>query len=114
MDNITNLLIRACKSHDSMKRLRSVYRRFYYGGDCTQEQFEAAMCSILTPVVDEFFPMTMNEFLREYSRQEGYYWNTDAKPTHNHLTLLVLRSKIAFTLVNEIKGYRKPAIWRNK
>lgn len=112
MNNVTQLIIRACKVEDSLTRLNSVYRRFYFGGDCTPEQKEVALCSILSPIVDKYFPMTISEYLRECTSHESYYMFSNEKPRKYQLTLAVLVSKIAFTKTEDIRGYKKPLRWR--
>lgn len=71
MDNISQLLIRACKSKNPTRRLKSVYRRFY--GRYDERTEDVAISDILVHLVDEVAPMKLSEYLREVSSYKSYY-----------------------------------------
>ena len=71
MDNISQLLIRACKSKNPTRRLKSVYRRFY--GRYDERTEDVAISDILVHLVDKVAPMKLSEYLREVSSYKSYY-----------------------------------------
>jgi hypothetical protein len=117
MDKINQLWIRACKTQDSVKRLKSVYRRYY--GDYGLQDNERSIASILTSLVDEVFPMSISKFL-----QDKYSYNTYDKmymvmkggeETSEALTLIyIMRDRLRYTTKQQLieSGVTSPAKWR--
>ena len=71
MNNISQLLIRACKSKNPTRRLKSVYRRFY--GRYDERTEDVAISDILVHLVDKVAPMKLSEYLREVSSYRSYH-----------------------------------------
>lgn len=65
------LLIRACKSENSKKRLKSIYRRFYCGED---KEFHSGMICILLSIVEKYdFKMDMRTMLENLNPNHFMY-----------------------------------------
>lgn len=75
MSPIDKLLIRACKSENPKKRLRSVYRRFYLRAD--DKVFRTAMIAILSRIIEgQRLPYRLYDILvgvDPKSGTHGYY-----------------------------------------
>lgn len=122
MDKISQLLIRACRTDDSITRLRSVYRRFY--GRYSDYTETTAIAAILTELVDDVSPITVYEFLRrdaEYimydSIGKAYVGDKLAEVvTPRYLRVLyVMRDVLRHTPVKELHklGYSRPCRFVN-
>ena len=108
MDDITQLLIRACKRMDSTKRLLRVYRRFYLPGTQDEEYQLKALACILAPLVEKYCPLSVSECIT--SLEESPY----RSDSYAGRAVGMLRDKIAFTGAAEFPGLRKPAWLKNK
>ncbi len=124
MDNISQLLIRACKSKDPTRRLKSVYRRFY--GSYGEHKDLVAISHLLVHLVDEVCPMKLAEYLRDVSRLKSYHEMDiicrkkdvplpEEDPAYL-TTLYIMRDKLRIMMKDELVelGVRTPAKWRNK
>lgn len=103
---VEQMLIRACKSTNPRQRLQSVYRRFYLASG--QDLSGHCAIQILYPVIDKACPMSAITAIVEMRRC-----------VHNGMTddwdfADILISHIRWSSTDEIKGYRKPARFRNK
>jgi len=67
------LIIRACKSQDPIKRLTSVYRRFYNFGVTDREDVSPHVADILGQVVDKYFPILPSRVARELLSNDIWY-----------------------------------------
>jgi hypothetical protein len=108
MDNVKQLLIRACKSAEPQKRVRRVYRRFYLSsGD--DAYINTALCGILAGIVDKYCPMTSCEFINQMSPDRD--WMHPEGDYHGR-ALSVLISKIRLTDASSFQGLRPPSMFR--
>ena len=123
MDNTTILFIRACKSQDSIKRLRSVYRRFY--GAYGEVSDISSISDLLVHIVDEVSPMSLSEYLRDVSSYRSYYnvavmCNKSKEPIEKDpeylTTLYIMRDKLRYICREDLvkMGCPTPARFRNK
>ncbi len=65
MNKTEMLFIRACKSSDAVKRIKSIYKRFYViRNENLDEMFEQNIVFILSSIVDDYYPMRFCEYLR--------------------------------------------------
>lgn len=103
MDTLTQLWIRACKSHYTDVRLRSVARRNFYGDTDTQ-----LIAQELAHIVDKYNPMTSAEILKELSQWWMQDLNTDERMVR------ILKHRIMFTKKDKLKGLTAPLHFRIK
>lgn len=108
MNNVNQLLIRACKSRDPHARVRSVYRRFYLMSGSEQER-TIALSGILTGIVDKFCPMTSCELINELGPSRDWLC-----PECNYYerALRVLISRIRLSKASCFIGLIAPARFR--
>jgi len=65
MDKIDMLFVRACKSSDAVKRIKSIYKRFYaIRKEDLDKAFEQNIVHILASIVDKHYPMRLADYLR--------------------------------------------------
>jgi hypothetical protein len=111
MEVTTQLFIRACRSKDPHKRVRSVYRRYYLG--VIDEHTSFYLSGILSSIVDEWCKMTFCEIIDECNPSNASRYEDEIVSYHD-LVLKVLISKIRHTRSSKFKGLRIPAIHRVK
>lgn len=63
MDPITNLIIRACKSKNSDRRLRSVYKRFYLRNNINEDNYKWFMVDYLAEICQEYTKPRLNDII---------------------------------------------------
>ncbi len=67
------LFVRACKNFDAVKRIKSIYKRFYaISKESLDEMFEQNIVHILASIVDDYYPMKFAYYLSsrgEYRNQ---------------------------------------------
>jgi hypothetical protein len=110
MDNITQLLIRACKRTDSQARLFRIYKRFYYGDAEKTQDGIWAIASILAPVVDMYCPIRLSKIITEMYPYSMY----NVGQTYQEIVLRVLIKQIAYTSAKDFHGLKQPAWLRNR
>ena len=101
MDKTRQLLIRACKSKNPDVRLKSVYRRRYYGGKI----YPRDMCIILASICDEHLDLKASYFLGKLNHSQsglGYMGNAS----------VALRDAIRFARKDRFEGLTAPARFR--
>jgi hypothetical protein len=110
MDNITQLLIRACKRTDSQDRLFRVYKRFYYGDAEKTQDGTWAIASILAPIVEMYCPIRLSKVIAEMNPYSMY----NARQTYPEIVLRILITQIAYTSAKDFHGLKQPAWLRNR
>jgi len=94
MDKIDQLFIRACKANDPVKRLTSVYKRFYTRElNCADTKYY--MTSILLDAVDRYGLIGVHDLVIKMSPRENYL-HEDGIGYYDKL-LEVLMRKIRYT-----------------
>lgn len=68
ISNTQNLLIRACKSSNPLKRLRSVYKR-QYG---KYSDMDKCLVEIMATLIDEHYPISSLTLVNELSYSNNY------------------------------------------
>ena len=77
MDKIEMLFVRACKSINPQQRMKSVYKKFYLGSDI---EFERNINMILADIIDEYFPMKIEDYIRSLSEKKWLDESYNPKP----------------------------------
>lgn len=110
MNNTDQLLIRACKSKDPMRRVISVYKRFYYRGEYNLRdiaQILSSVCASNAPIqpdqlISDLNPLCAWKFIdidKEYNYCE-------------HVTN-VLISNLRHTAASKIPGFIVPSKFKH-
>ena len=112
MNKTDQLFIRACKFLDSDKRIKSVYRRFY--GDYDEVTNNLGILSRLTDIVDDYFPMTINKYLREKGSYNTYCKISNSPSTEVEINIWIMRDHIRYQERSklEAKGVTTPLRFR--
>jgi hypothetical protein len=110
MDNITQLLIRACKRTDSQDRLFRVYKRFYCGDTEKTQDNIWALASILSPIVEMYCHIRLSKLIAQMHPYSVY----NEGQTYQEIVLRVLINQIAFTNAKDFHGLKQPAWLRNR
>ena len=71
MDKVQQLFVRACKSGKGLKRVESVYRRFYSKGLSYQEQ-RRAIISLLLDICAKYCPIDTKELVNKLNPNSIY------------------------------------------
>jgi hypothetical protein len=111
MDTTTQLFIRACRSSDPHKRVRSVYRRYYLGVDNKHTSFY--ITGILSSIVDKWCKMPTSALIDGCNPSNASLYR-DENLSYHDLVLKVLISKIRHTEFTKFIGLRTPAKYRVK
>lgn len=114
MDKLHNLFIRACKSQDSMTRLKTLHKRYFLVVD--DKSTIDCLVYWLSTIVDLYSPITISQYLKEYAEQESYFKICNESYTNQDVILQVLRSHLCRIIKEDLEkhGYVKPLRWRNK
>ena len=118
MTKLDMLLIRACKTENPNKRLRSIYRRFYLNS----KEYEFNLVGIMSKIVDEYCPITMIEYFRIKDEKKRQYdtclaVHGEMPPEEWEQELNILINHIRFNFNNEHfkeTGCKVPIIFRRK
>ncbi len=105
MNNVQSLLIRACKAKDPDKRIRSVYRRFFYGGDMEYRDIAA----ILSNIIVEYCPIPQPTLLAALHPLNRRYYGCTEETDFYEVCAKVFISHIRLRDMTELKGFRKPS-----
>lgn len=114
MNNVEQLFIRACKSKDSQKRIRSVYRRFYLGGFGPDPQGEAAILSILSNIADKHMQLKIGDLLSDLHPDRDWYFDIKESDSYFGGCIKVLASRIRLTEAAKFVGLTKPGRFRTR
>lgn len=110
MNNLDTLFIRACKSKDPHKRVRSVYRRYYLGGTNVHS---CTLSGILLEVVNKHCPISVDKLINDLAPQSMFTYGTEEYNYWDTL-LKVLVSHVRFTGSDVFPDMRKTARTRNQ
>lgn len=110
MDNLQALFIRACKSNNTEKRLKRLYKMFYYG------EFDYSHCMyVLTKIVQEYNLIKLDRFVLEYANPDkAWQYGSSAEEAYSVRMTKALASIIRLTEVNKFPDYPIPAKFRDK
>lgn len=106
-----NLFIRACKTENPHKRVRSVYRRFY--GAYDDQVTNSALVVILADLCDKYEPFKAADLLEKVNPRKAVF---QGQPLMDWQTLVlnVLIYQLRFTTAKTIPGFRIPARFRKQ
>ena len=101
------LFVRACKSRDTIKRLHSVYRRFYIKQEMGHEQKCGVLASLLAGIVDKCeLKILANDVANMEDRIFG--------DSHGERTLGFMINKIRFTEYKKLEPFGLTRLTRNR
>jgi hypothetical protein len=113
-DKINMLVIRACKLgnyEQRFKRLSSIHRRFYIGSGDPEIRTYYLGQILLRVMEEKGISMKLPDVIDEL-KPDGPYGLKDGRPYHTRVLCMLTRA-IAFTEIDKIPGYIRPAKWRN-
>jgi hypothetical protein len=113
MNNTEQLLIRACKSKNKLKRLNSVYKRQY----CIINDNDAwaNKAIILINLVTKYYPIETIKLVDALNPHNALYYVKDENNyTYYEHLVGVLASHVSLAPVAKLEGYKVPAFFRNK
>lgn len=79
MNKLDMLFIRACKDRNAKKRIKSIYRRYYYRGTQSVESYNNAIISILGNIAERYIggmsvTSAFQDVIKEMSFEKFYAW----------------------------------------
>ena len=87
--NLTMLFIRACKSQDPHKRIKSVYRRFYLYKDRSDY-----LASILSDICDKYNLLSTKDWIDKLNPSQKIYYIEEDNNDYYQLIVNIMISKI--------------------
>ena len=108
MNNVEQLIIRACKSKDPDVRLRSVYRRFYYDTD-DEHRIASSLVGIMASICDRYVPIKPSEIIKQLD-PANFWGRTDV--TYLYRVFDTLVSQIRLTRTDQLEGLTPPVQFR--
>lgn len=110
MLNIDQLFIRACKSNgDRLKRVHSVYRRFY--GVPALSTVDRDLAAVLAGVVDRHDAFTMLETIDKLAPPS---WGFQREQSYWERVIYLMIGRLTMLERTKILDYRLPLSYRNK
>jgi hypothetical protein len=107
VDKIDLLIVRACKSREPLKRLHSVYRRFYL----IQGKPDKHLVVILSRLCDKYVPFKIIDVLNELSPATD--WKYEECEDFYSRAVMIMIIKIRLADIDCFPGYVSPACFRN-
>jgi hypothetical protein len=112
MNKTIQLFIRACKAKDADKRLRSVYRRFYYSTDCKKTQ-DAALVHILSKICEDHAPIRLTILMDRLNPENHWQYGITSDEGFNSAAIKILTSHLRFLKKDDLKGLTSPRRFRD-
>jgi hypothetical protein len=114
MDNLTQLFIRACKSANPKKRVRSVYRRFYNTyNENEQNEYDRYIAIILLDICDEHKLLSLKKLATELDPNHFLKSLYKEEETYLQEVIRICTSAIRLTEVKKLEGLTPPRKFRN-
>lgn len=107
MEKIEALFVRACKSRNSVARIKSVYRRFYY----PEYKPEAVAC-ILTRIASKYNLVKLHEIIDDLNPRDAWKFGCNEESPYYERVVAVMSSTIRLTNVDKFPDYPVPAMFR--
>lgn len=107
MDKIEILFVRACKSENTLERIKSVYRRFYY----SEYKSEPVAC-ILTRIASKYDLIRLRELIQDLDPQNSWEFGYNEDTPYYERVVAIMASTIRLANVDKFPGYRVPAMFR--
>lgn len=107
MDKVRALIIRACKSNNTERRLERIYKSVYYG------QFdERHMLTILSNIVEDYQLIRPVNLITGLNPQQAWKYGGKDSNSYEKNACLCLQSVIRLTPVSNLPGFPVPAKFR--
>jgi len=114
MDNITQLFIRACKSANPERRVKSVYRRFY--NYCKREnksnEYDKHIANILIDICESHKLLSVSKLATELDPHRFYKSLRIEKLTYCQELIAICTGAIRLAKVNQLEGLTSPLKFR--
>jgi len=107
MDKVRALIIRACKSNNTERRLERIYKSVYYG------QFdERHLLIILANIVGDYQLIRPVNLIMELNPQQAWKYGGKESNSYEKNACMCLQSVIRLTEVSKLPDYPVPAKFR--
>ena len=107
MSKIEMLFVRACKSRNPYKRVRSVYRRFYWSGGASDH----IISGLLADICDKYLEVKLHEVIE---RLDPNGFMRDPNESHTERAFKYCVSRLRLSEVARFPGYRIPCRFKSK
>lgn len=107
MDKVRALIIRACKSNNTERRLQRIYKSVWYG-----EFDERHMLTILANIVEDYQLIRPVNLVMELNPQQAWKYGGKDSNSYEKNACLCLQSVIRLTPVGELPGLPRAAKFR--
>ncbi len=102
------MIIRACKSLDSLPRLIKTYHKYY--GNFTNEK--VYIIQILSRICEDFQLIKVSDLICDLSPENYWKFSQDKDEDYTSRVIKILASKIRFTEVSRFPGFIIPGRYR--
>lgn len=110
MDSVKQLIIRACKSKNPEKRLRTLYRRFYLTQ--VDDKTDFFIAGILTSICDTYLNVTVTQMVSDFCPQTAWKHGIDDEDTYWAAAVKILTGYIRLAERDRFPGLTPPAQFR--
>lgn len=108
LTNTEMLFIRACKSSDPYKRVRSVYRRFYYGGKSSDVFINFVITQLFANICDKHMPISSSDLISKVNPNQACNFGN----SYDVICFRALINHIRLIEVSKIPGFKIPLRFR--
>lgn len=106
INTIEELFIRACKSENPHKRIRSVYRRYYLK---TNKNVDQHLANILSRIIEKYDLITQTRLINDLNPANHWRFGLTKEDSYNKCVLHVATSVIRFSKKDKFPGLGNPA-----
>ena len=108
-NKVESLIIRACKSRNSAKRLEKIYKKFYYGHyDCSH------MANILLGIVEKYDLIRISQLVNDLDPNKRWHYGLDENSKYYDHVCCVLVSVIRLSSVDQFgSDFIKPCKFKD-
>lgn len=105
LNNLNKLYIRACKSKNPQKRLRSIYRRFYFYQPAIQDE---VIANNLAAIVEEYNLLTISKLTQALDPCNDYCYSGDDPKSHWNRIMVAMWQAIRYTHRDDLPDFLTP------
>lgn len=107
MSAATQLLIRACKAQNRIKRLHSTYRKMFWSTD-PYNLVDYHLASLLSKICDDYNVVKTSDLITALHTSNASYYGVDESDAYWTAVTKILSSKIRLGRLSKFVGFKTP------
>ncbi|TNC79220.1 MAG: hypothetical protein C9356_20345 [Oleiphilus sp.] len=108
MNKTEQLFVRACKSGGGLKRVKSVYRRFYLN----DQNVDFFIAGVLSRIADKYLDLKSSDFIDGLNPANAWKCGIEKDDSYHTGVVKFLISEIRCTEKDKFPGIVPPAVFR--